>query len=464
MDLFKDFKKLSYDSAIYTSGILVSKGLIFLMLPIYSRVFTSSDYGRLDLILIVSAIVGEVSMLGLNTVMSLNFFKKSNEKELKKLISSILMLKIIWMAIVFISYLIVINILQGYLDLISNEVATLLIVGLLAALAQQIFFQGAEVYRLKEQPKVYIGITISFSIISLSVVLYLLLVKQYNIEAVLLGNLVGAIILAFGVWASLSKYLSLRNINFSEFPNYIKVGAPLVPAGIAFFGIEAADRFFILYLMSPNDIGVYAMAAKISLIASVLVEAFRKAVWPKLIKEIHLAKTEFIKVISNIFIFSGILLSLIIFLLSPLIYKYVVDDSYTASASIIGLLCLSKIAYGFYLISTVGIFKSEKTYLSMYVTLVAAVLACILNYILIPHFGLIGASIATLITYLVWNMLALAVGNRFLAIDHPYINISGFLLAAITIMLIDNIYVTISGTLIFGVLTVIYIQKVRNYE
>ena len=97
----------------------------------------------------------------------------------------------------------------------------------------------------------------------------------------------------------------------------------------------------------------------------------------------------------------------------------------------------------------------------MYVTLVAAVLACILNYILIPHFGLIGAS---LITYLVWNMLALAVGNRFLAIDHPYINISGFLLAAITIMLIDNIYVTISGTLIFGVLTVIYIQKVRNYE
>ena len=53
-------RKLFNDSVIYTIPIFVSKSIGVLIIPIYTRILSVSEYGNLDLLLVIANLVNLV--------------------------------------------------------------------------------------------------------------------------------------------------------------------------------------------------------------------------------------------------------------------------------------------------------------------------------------------------------------------------------------------------------------------
>ena len=84
-------------------------------------------------------------------------------------------------------------------------------------------------------------------------------------------------------------------------------------------------------------------------------------------------------------------------------------------------MCIRDSLYGFYLIASAGMWKREKTYLSLYISGIAAFSGILLNFILVPKYGAIGAAFATVTTYFLWILLTIFVSERLWRLEHNYL-------------------------------------------
>ena len=60
---------------IYSVGAIALKGISFFLLPVYTRVLTTSEYGQLDLINTFIVILATITGLGLNQVVFINYYQ-----------------------------------------------------------------------------------------------------------------------------------------------------------------------------------------------------------------------------------------------------------------------------------------------------------------------------------------------------------------------------------------------------
>ena len=71
--------KFSRETLIYGIGILITRSIILILLPVYTRIFSPSEYGRIELLTQIGFLVGEVINLGMDSAQSLYFNKVKDE-------------------------------------------------------------------------------------------------------------------------------------------------------------------------------------------------------------------------------------------------------------------------------------------------------------------------------------------------------------------------------------------------
>ena len=75
-----------------------------------------------------------------------------------------------------------------------------------------------------------------------------------------------------------------------------------------------------------------------------------------------------------------------------------------------------------------GISLAEKTWHYTWITIFTAVVNILLNFILIPSYGFVGAALATLISFLVYWITKLLVSLRYFYIPYPYLKLFSYYL------------------------------------
>ena len=81
-------RKLFNDSAIYTIPILVSKGIGVLIIPIYTRILSKSEYGNLDLLLVIANLVNLVVAFEISQGVARFYSAESNINNRKLIVST----------------------------------------------------------------------------------------------------------------------------------------------------------------------------------------------------------------------------------------------------------------------------------------------------------------------------------------------------------------------------------------
>ena len=159
-------RRLGKNYIIYALAGILSNGINFLFIPFYTRIFSPSEYGSLEMLTVLTNFLNVILVMGMDSAQSIYFFKyeKDGLEKQSHLVSSILQWKIILgltaiFLTTFISPLLNNIFFDGELNLIYFLVA------FSSALFLQVMTQCAELTRLIFKPWDYLKINLIYSII-----------------------------------------------------------------------------------------------------------------------------------------------------------------------------------------------------------------------------------------------------------------------------------------------------------
>lgn len=413
------YKKLLSDSAIYGLGAILIKSIGFFTLPIYTRIFSPEEFGIIEMFATLSGILSILMSMGLDSTQSYYFMEAKNKgnRDIEEVTTSILQLRlIIGLIVVVLSVLLSSFIVEFTFDTVLPSYYLWIVA--ISTFFSTLVSQSLEIFRLIYKPWQYIGLSFVQTIFGVGFILFFAYYHDGGIHGYLVGMICASCTAMILGWITTKNYRYWHRFESHLFKEFIKFGLPLIPAGLMVWVMTASDRWFVMNMLGSYELGLYAVGAKFALIVMVAVQTFRKAWWPIAMDMLHKEEGKhFFKIVSMWYVGLGSLGAVFLTSISPYLVKFLVGEQYFDSWKIVGVLCWGSIAYGFYLLSLIGVFKSKKTYLNIYIHGAGAIVNIVLNYILIPFYGMLGAAIATSVSILISNIVGMLVSNRYYKVE-----------------------------------------------
>jgi O-antigen/teichoic acid export membrane protein len=139
----------------------------------------------------------------------------------------------------------------------------------------------------------------------------------------------------------------------------------------------------------------------------------------------------------------ALFLALAISVLGEELVTAMADPSFHEAYKVIPLVALSYVLYGCYYQLAAGIYLEGKTKHMAVLMGVAAVLNVALNFALIPHYGIMGSAVATLIAYALLPVGAYVISQRYYHIDYEWFRVTKMVLA-VTLVYVASVFVGLS--------------------
>ncbi|MEZ5013041.1 MAG: polysaccharide biosynthesis C-terminal domain-containing protein [Chitinophagales bacterium] len=177
-------------------------------------------------------------------------------------------------------------------------------------------------------------------------------------------------------------------------------------ATICFKAIEFADRYFIDYYHTREDVGVYTLYANLSNMIEIFVHTTTIIIFsPKLIYAFHrnnyMYRKTHAKFSKNLFLFNLAGAAILAIMIYPILKYIVQKEAYLENISAFILLCVAEMVFNISLIFHYILYVRKNDFSIVKATIIAACTNIALNFILIPAYDLNGAALATIAGYAV---------------------------------------------------------------
>jgi O-antigen/teichoic acid export membrane protein len=271
--------------------------------------------------------------------------------------------------------------------------------GFVGLWAQMNYAQLTALFRVDERPVQFAIASVANVLITIGATIALVIGAHKGAIGAVIGNFLGTLTVYLALLGYRRYQLGfqfdrplLRAMN--------RFGLPLVPSALALWAINLIDRFFINAYKGQAENGIYSLAVRISSVIIFAMTAFQLA-WPAFaysIKDDREARRTYSYVLTYL-LFATLWLSLGLSVLAPWLVRLLATEHFHRSAEAVPLLCFATAAYSGYSVLAIGIGRTRQTQFNWLVSGFAAVVNVVLNVILIPPYGMIGAAIATLAAY-----------------------------------------------------------------
>jgi len=403
------YRKLLSNTIIFGIGTFGSKVLVFLLMPLYTRVLSSSDYGVVDLIIQTSNLLIPIVSLGIaNAVIRFGL-----DKSVKK--SDVFSIGLVTILCGFGIFLILIPILSK-ITYISGHTVLIYIFVLMSCLRTLC----SQFVRAKEYVKLYAfdGVISTITIIIFNVlflVIFKLGITGY-VMAIVMSDMLSTLFLFWA--AKLHRYVRIKSINKEVAISMVKYSIPLIPATIFWWITNVSNRFIVAYVLGSEANGIYAVSYKIPtiivLISNIFMDAWQMSA---VTEEDKLSREKFFSKVFKVYQSVLFLSASGIILFSKVVTKVLVSDAFYLSWKYIPFLvmattfsCLVTFLGSVYMVE-------KKSILTLSTTIVGAVVNVVLTFILIDKYDVNGAAFATFISYFIVFMLRAVNTKQFIKID-----------------------------------------------
>ena len=250
----------------------------------------------------------------------------------------------------------------------------------------------------------------------------LLLGLGWRIEGYLLSILISEIISAvfLVIKAKLWKYISLQ-FDLITIKSMVKYSLPLVPSSLSLWLLSATDKFMLVKMIGMNANGLYAVAHKIPTLISTVNEFFLRAWQLSAVEEANSqSKDRFYTDIFNAmasFLFIG---ASIILMMLKSITQILVSENYTEVWRYSPYLVLAMIASSFANFLGTNYTVTKRTKGALTTSIIGAGINIALNFVFIRLMGIIGAGLATMISYTVTALIRGIDTRRDVKIQYAY--------------------------------------------
>jgi O-antigen/teichoic acid export membrane protein len=256
------------------------------------------------------------------------------------------------------------------------------------------------ILRALERSKSYAAITVTRFAITVGLNLYFVLFLRKGVEGILLSNLFASLLILILLVPIAIRYLK-KALSISLLKQLLRFGLPLIPAVLCVLVIDLSDRYILEFFSGLEQVGIYSLGYRLGMIMTLFVSAFRIA-WPPFflsVAEQEDAKEIYSRVFTY-FMLAGVTLFLGVSLYLKIVLHLFVGEQYWEASPVVPFILLSYLFYGLYVNCIVGVYITKKTKPIPYVTGFAAAVNIVLNLLLIPRFGMMGAALATLMAYM----------------------------------------------------------------
>jgi O-antigen/teichoic acid export membrane protein len=224
----------------------------------------------------------------------------------------------------------------------------------------------------------------------------------FGVLTIILINLTSQIVTLLINYIVSRKFIKI-NINLTLNIDKKIIKPAFIYSLIAFVSTLATkiDLLMVSFLSNPHDVGVYAVAFKISRQGSILRNMISVAFFPIVIKYFSNKKLKGKKLIkySSIFLLSSLFICIVLAFFVEGLVTLVFGDNYSESGSILKLL-LYYLVFSFYTIPfSLALQATGNEKIMLTVQCINMCLNIPLNIILYKIFGLIGIAYSTLIVY-----------------------------------------------------------------
>jgi O-antigen/teichoic acid export membrane protein len=256
------------------------------------------------------------------------------------------------------------------------------------------FLNSKYTIEMKPLRNLIVSVGASLAIALLSVILVLTLPVQYRVYGKVWGNAIPYAILGAGIAI---YYCTRKNVKFKiENIKYcLKISLPLVPSTIFSTVFEQSDRLMLQSMRTSSEVGIYSLAYNFSGIVDSILYALNHSWIPFYYRlEADDDPTELKKRMMNYTkVFSVLAMGFI--LLGKEVFVWYAGEEFRDGAQLVPILAMGIYARFIYTLAVNYEQFMKKTGYVAASTFLSALINVGLNYILIPFWGIMGATIAT---------------------------------------------------------------------
>lgn len=396
--------KLIKSTIIYTLGELIPKLLSFAFLPIFTAYLTSSDYGIMSYTNSIMIFLYVFACLSLNSFLLRKYYEFKTEYQRKKLIGNIaIAITFFNLLILAIAFLIGPMISQKAnikidfypyftLSLINNFIEVFAIVPLV-------------IFRIMEKPTQYVLLNIGRGILPYFIIYYMLVHLNMGLLSFYYGKLFINIIFLIPLIYITYKH-AIFDISIPLLKEGLKFSLPLLPGAIAYLLMSISDRIIMERYISLSLIGIYSIAYTLAFSLSMFIQSGYRAFEPEIFKKFNDDNFSlFIEGLHRIFMFIVFSMAITLSVFSKELLQILTTGDFVNGYTLIPILILGVILTAENAILGSIAIAEKKTKLSMYSTLAGAIFSVTINIILLPLIGYYSAAIATVVSFLVMNVI-----------------------------------------------------------
>lgn len=441
-------RRLATTGAAYTAASVFSKLIAVALLPLYTRYLTKADYGAAEVMFAAVVSASIIVRLGMIEAL-LRFYYKDDEDPADVVATSFA--GVFWVTTVaaLIALPFAAPISEALLphappDLAHTapDLARIAIGGLWAL---TMFEYLLTLFRLEERARAFFATTMLSVLAAIGLTVVLVVGEGEGARGLLLGSYASGAAFVLGLIWIHRRRLSLR-MDRALSGRLLRFGLPTMPAELSLYMLNFVDRLILARSAGLPAVGLYSLAAKFAQGVTVVARGFQLA-WPPLaysIRDDDEARRVYAAVVTW-FVAGMAFVVTAMWMLSRWIVRFLTTPEFFDSYKAIGLLATGAALYALYMVLVVILGRTGRTGFNFPATGAALASNIALNLLLVPPFGIVGAGVALVASYLVVLSLMYGFTQRLFPVPYEWGRLARATLGAIALVVAGELLLPTEG-------------------
>lgn len=391
--------KLIKNTAIIAVGNMATKGISFFMLPLYTALLTTAEYGTVDLLNVCVTVIVCALTLQFEQGLFRFLIEVRGNKQQQIAYMSTGIFTILGITFVFS------GLAYGILSAVSYEYKGLLIANIIVTVALSLLLQ------IPRGLGKHVTYTVcSFISGSCNVLFNVIFIAgfHWNVKGMLLATIFAQVTAGFYAGVSLKLH---RDLSFSAFDKdklriLLNYSLPLVPNTLCWWVVNASDRVIIKLFLGVSSNGIYSVAYKFPSLFTTVTNIFSLSFTESAAENVNdLERDTYYQTVLNqsIRFYSSVNLGIIAGL--PLVFSYFVKNDFMEAFPYIPILLVASFFH-----SVANLYGSIYTALKRTkqiakTTILSTVINVVADLVLIKGIGLYAAAISSTLSYIVITLV-----------------------------------------------------------
>jgi O-antigen/teichoic acid export membrane protein len=388
-------------AGIYLASGSASALVSFFLLPVLTRYLSPHDYGVVETFTTVSTCLTGVVLLGANAILAKEYFEVNADARSAMIGTAVTLVFIgaaVCAALVFGLDLLPGSIISTHLKVAQGVIGAAVVAAALNATVALY----TTLLQVEKRASIYAIYVNSKSLAEIGGSLFLIIVCGWQWVGRIVGMLIGSGVYAVLAWIAFRRRGVRLNFQPGPIRHFMWLGLPMVVAHVSVWAYGMLDRLLINSLFSLDATGVYSVGYRFATVVNMVETAFSIAWMPfffETLKEGTPAGKA--KIVRFTYFYIGTLLvfAAAFGVASWWVLPWMVDVRFADARKFTLVLSLGFWFSGVWKMFNGYLIAKGRTKLYGYITAGSAIFHVVVTWFLLNRIGLMGAAVATLITF-----------------------------------------------------------------